>query len=166
MKTRTGQAGAKSLSRKKFQYPSCVIRRTVIETAPRRKVTPQGEDDWLSGRSSGVEHNLAKVGVVGSNPIARSRIFPANQALRMLAVFWVSGVYGHRTPRSYSCVGHLSCRSDQGGCPGGRLGDVPTTGTKEWQKPQGMEALCGVRASIQGFLATKADKALPPEDHH
>lgn len=24
------------------------------------------------GRSSGVEHNLAKVGVVGSNPIARS----------------------------------------------------------------------------------------------
>jgi hypothetical protein len=25
-----------------------------------------------SGRSSGVEHNLAKVGVVGSNPIARS----------------------------------------------------------------------------------------------
>ena len=27
------------------------------------------------GRSSEVEHNLAKVGVVGSNPIARSRIF-------------------------------------------------------------------------------------------
>jgi hypothetical protein len=26
------------------------------------------------GRSSGVEHNLAKVGVVGSNPIARSNI--------------------------------------------------------------------------------------------
>ncbi len=39
----------------------------------------------VSGCSSGVEHNLAKVGVVGSNPIARSRfslskqrvIFPA-----------------------------------------------------------------------------------------
>ena len=28
-----------------------------------------------SGRSSGVEHNLAKVGVEGSNPFARSR-FP------------------------------------------------------------------------------------------
>ena len=28
------------------------------------------------GCSSGVEHNLAKVGVVGSNPIARSR-FPS-----------------------------------------------------------------------------------------
>ncbi len=28
-----------------------------------------------SGRSSGVEHNLAKVGVVGSNPIARSNVF-------------------------------------------------------------------------------------------
>jgi hypothetical protein len=26
------------------------------------------------GRSSGVEHNLAKVGVEGSNPFARSRI--------------------------------------------------------------------------------------------
>ena len=26
----------------------------------------------LSGRSSGVEHNLAKVGVEGSNPFARS----------------------------------------------------------------------------------------------
>src|SRR3954468_83959 len=28
-----------------------------------------------SGRSSGVEHNLAKVGVEGSNPFARSSIF-------------------------------------------------------------------------------------------
>jgi hypothetical protein len=27
------------------------------------------------GCSSGVEHNLAKVGVVGSNPIARSKLF-------------------------------------------------------------------------------------------
>ena len=29
--------------------------------------------DRQSGRSSGVEHNLAKVGVEGSNPFARSR---------------------------------------------------------------------------------------------
>ena len=28
------------------------------------------------GRSSGVEHNLAKVGVEGSNPFARSSFFP------------------------------------------------------------------------------------------
>jgi hypothetical protein len=33
------------------------------------------------GRSSGVEHNLAKVGVVGSNPIARSKINKINQSL-------------------------------------------------------------------------------------
>ncbi len=36
---------------------------------------------WLildSGRSSEVEHNLAKVGVVGSNPIARSRFRSRN----------------------------------------------------------------------------------------
>jgi Ca2+/H+ antiporter, TMEM165/GDT1 family len=31
--------------------------------------------DVQSGRSSGVEHNLAKVGVEGSNPFARSRTF-------------------------------------------------------------------------------------------
>src|SRR5688572_28807473 len=29
-----------------------------------------------SGRSSGVEHNLAKVGVEGSNPFARSSFWP------------------------------------------------------------------------------------------
>ena len=29
----------------------------------------------MSGRSSGVEHNLAKVGVEGSNPFARSNYF-------------------------------------------------------------------------------------------
>ena len=31
--------------------------------------------DRQSGRSSGVEHNLAKVGVEGSNPFARSNDF-------------------------------------------------------------------------------------------
>jgi hypothetical protein len=34
------------------------------------------------GRSSGVEHNLAKVGVEGSNPFARSRISQENQTLK------------------------------------------------------------------------------------
>ena len=33
--------------------------------------------DRQSGRSSGVEHNLAKVGVEGSNPFARSNVFNA-----------------------------------------------------------------------------------------
>jgi hypothetical protein len=35
------------------------------------------EPDRQSGRSSGVEHNLAKVGVEGSNPFARSNVFNA-----------------------------------------------------------------------------------------
>ena len=33
----------------------------------------------MSGRSSGVEHNLAKVGVEGSNPFARSSFLPENE---------------------------------------------------------------------------------------
>ncbi len=36
----------------------------------------------VSGCSSGVEHNLAKVGVVGSNPIARSIEFCIYSFLR------------------------------------------------------------------------------------
>jgi hypothetical protein len=36
----------------------------------------------VRGRSSGVEHNLAKVGVEGSNPFARSRFFWQINALR------------------------------------------------------------------------------------
>src|SRR3546814_11314312 len=36
-----------------------------------------------SGRSSGVEHNLAKVGVEGSNPFARSRFHNKFSAIQM-----------------------------------------------------------------------------------
>ncbi len=43
------------------------------------------------GRSSGVEHNLAKVGVVGSNPIARSK-FRNAQKPRKTAAFCMSGI--------------------------------------------------------------------------
>ena len=43
--------------------------------------------DRQSGRSSGVEHNLAKVGVEGSNPFARSRIH------RYINGFW--GTWGN-----------------------------------------------------------------------
>ena len=35
---------------------------------------PATSGDRQSGRSSGVEHNLAKVGVEGSNPFARSSL--------------------------------------------------------------------------------------------
>ena len=45
----------------------------LVARLTRRRVNPS---DRQSGRSSGVEHNLAKVGVEGSNPFARSS-FPA-----------------------------------------------------------------------------------------
>jgi hypothetical protein len=38
--------------------------------------------DVQSGRSSGVEHNLAKVGVEGSNPFARSKSLDSNKDLK------------------------------------------------------------------------------------
>src|SRR3546814_6258768 len=38
-----------------------------------------------SGRSSGVEHNLAKVGVEGSNPFARSSFSRKTNSLRVAA---------------------------------------------------------------------------------
>ena len=47
-------------------------------------------DRRQSGRSSGVEHNLAKVGVEGSNPFARSII---TRYFNMLERFAVSGEY-------------------------------------------------------------------------
>ncbi len=40
-----------------------------LTSAGKRKGAPASAQ---SGRSSGVEHNLAKVGVEGSNPFARS----------------------------------------------------------------------------------------------
>jgi hypothetical protein len=45
----------------------------------RRQDTP---GDRQSGRSSGVEHNLAKVGVEGSNPFARSSFYTEKQAVK------------------------------------------------------------------------------------
>jgi hypothetical protein len=42
------------------------------------RLAPPGRQ---SGRSSGVEHNLAKVGVEGSNPFARSSFSKQNQYL-------------------------------------------------------------------------------------
>jgi hypothetical protein len=43
---------------------------------------PAGPGAPYCGRSSGVEHNLAKVGVVGSNPIARSKKANKNSVSR------------------------------------------------------------------------------------
>src|SRR5690606_10172151 len=49
--------------------------------ASSRRLTRTGPAGFAeSGRSSGVEHNLAKVGVEGSNPFARSS-FPAISSL-------------------------------------------------------------------------------------
>jgi hypothetical protein len=39
-------------------------------------------DRRQSGRSSGVEHNLAKVGVEGSNPFARSSFSTEKQSVK------------------------------------------------------------------------------------
>jgi hypothetical protein len=47
-----------------------------------------------SGRSSGVEHDLAKVGVEGSNPFARSNF----KSLKTLSFFWCAGARGARCP--------------------------------------------------------------------
>ncbi len=40
---------------------------------------PAAGRERQSGRSSGVEHNLAKVGVEGSNPFARSSSFTGTE---------------------------------------------------------------------------------------
>ena len=63
--------------------------------------------DRQSGRSSGVEHNLAKVGVEGSNPFARSNDFNdlgdrafATQSVVTACVF-ISVLIG--TPVQKSC---------------------------------------------------------------
>gem|GEM_PF-6229777 len=60
----SGEAPKKEKQKKSmfFKKPSCAPRPQAVITRPTER-----------GRSSGVEHNLAKVGVVGSNPIARSR---------------------------------------------------------------------------------------------
>ena len=45
---------------------------------PRTETSHWYSRDGGRGRSSGVKHNLAKVGVAGSNPIARSNCLPHN----------------------------------------------------------------------------------------
>ncbi len=47
--------------------------------------SPASPRDRQSGRSSGVEHNLAKVGVEGSNPFARSKNFKKISGLYKVA---------------------------------------------------------------------------------
>ena len=69
-----------------------------------------------SGRSSGVEHNLAKVGVEGSNPFARSRTFSieAVDPPRLFA-FRGGGPRGLARGQGYSWVaGVVPMRSRQG----------------------------------------------------
>ncbi|CUX63777.1 hypothetical protein AGR13a_Lc90098 [Agrobacterium genomosp. 13 str. CFBP 6927] len=69
----------------------------------------------LSGCSSGVEHNLAKVGVEGSNPFARSK-FPSHRfyieicdlcfaQAGQLILFRVQGCHGFRSASRYEIAG-------------------------------------------------------------
>ena len=57
-----------------WQFSPCPSRKALLVA----RLTRRGQrlHQASSGRSSGVEHNLAKVGVEGSNPFARSR-FPS-----------------------------------------------------------------------------------------
>jgi hypothetical protein len=55
-----------------------------------------------SGRSSGVEHNLAKVGVEGSNPFARSSFFTSMVAMARLRA--ICGVAGNETFGRFVCT--------------------------------------------------------------
>src|SRR5213079_2563425 len=52
-------------------YSPALSRRAGLQAAPRFTLAGRGYAK-MSGRSSGVEHDLAKVGVEGSNPFARS----------------------------------------------------------------------------------------------
>ena len=81
---------------------------------------PTRRDCLGCGCSSGVEHNLAKVGVEGSNPFARSR---QSQDLRSmqasdlpaLFAFWAWKMRGHfqRAPKRR---GYLAVTSSKSGC--------------------------------------------------
>ena len=74
--------------------------------------------DRQSGRSSGVEHNLAKVGVEGSNPFARSS-FPRK----------INGLENHFPAggANFAVFGSCSDFPDSGRISGGRfpLGPSP-----------------------------------------
>ena len=60
-----------------WQFSPCPSRKALLVA----RLTRRGQrlHQASSGRSSGVEHNLAKVGVEGSNPFARSSFLPENQ---------------------------------------------------------------------------------------
>ena len=60
-----------------------------------------------SGRSSGVEHNLAKVGVEGSNPFARSSFLPENQRFRRPATLEILETMPRRDPHCIHIVSNF-----------------------------------------------------------
>ncbi len=57
---------------KTHKIPYCIPESIGSYTACLTETTSLAEKTGASGCSSGVEHNLAKVGVEGSNPFARS----------------------------------------------------------------------------------------------
>ena len=74
-----------------------------IEMATRSITCP----DRQSGRSSGVEHNLAKVGVEGSNPFARSSFLPENQRFRRPATLEILETMPRRDPHCLHIVSNF-----------------------------------------------------------
>ena len=65
---------------------------------PGSTILPELKRDGACGCSSGVEHNLAKVGVEGSNPFARS-IFSKREIHRQGA-FWRLSCFQHQRKKT------------------------------------------------------------------
>src|SRR5690606_24601583 len=84
---------------KKLHFPCCIqIRVQPYSTRPRRQAAAQ----QASGCSSGVEHNLAKVGVEGSNPFARSSLPQTkSRAKARLSSFQLPEIFTRRIDSGY-----------------------------------------------------------------
>src|ERR1700704_3719663 len=76
----------------------------------RRPAANNGPEGYGCGCSSGVEHDLAKVGVEGSNPFARSKILQENQTI--IAISPCDGCF----PGRFAAFGEA--RGKQAGCTG------------------------------------------------
>ena len=84
---RSRRGGRKSISMDtgRFEVLQCTIPQNLPFTGLQSKSNPPiNRASTERGRSSGVEHNLAKVGVEGSNPSARSSFLQGNEAIQMV----------------------------------------------------------------------------------
>ncbi len=87
------------------KFPCCNLRSVGPYSACLTETNGSGMTG-ASGCSSGVEHNLAKVGVEGSNPFARSS--HSNQVLRRLPT---GGLSCFRAPVSFDFSQSISSKS-------------------------------------------------------